>query len=431
MIMLLTTQTFKVLGILMLSSLLLPLSAQESDLNKKITQAEKELKELRGKLEDLKLDWIKSELESYGLPTVYKGEKLLWYDGFATVYNKRHHQPKWVAHMILPEIDGLCVDRGDDIFREDTLVDASLKLAMYVQEKKVYDRGHMAPFADLQWSPKASKASFFLTNITPQKSTLNQYMWKELEVMLRHYVKFYDNGPIVIVSGPVLKGKLEELEPRDENLPERISIPNQFYKVVLDYNRKRGIAFLFDQDAPKLKSQTSIVEELKKQVRTIDEIEELTGINFFTGLNNTIEREVEKQNRPDLWFVTRPIKEFGLQAPVVPVGDSLLYSADSAKALVNKFKPNEKKAIKVRGRVISGTRKDDKITLNLDQPYPNNSCYVMIREEHMNNFTVAPEKELRGLIVEFTGEVEKHGWGKNTRACLQVKEEADIKIIGN
>ena len=87
---------------------------------------------------------------------------------------------------------------------------------------------------------------------------------------------------VYIVCGPIY----------DSSNPKRIgqhkvAVPDRFFKVVLIYNRKNPVAmgFLFENKAGHHK--------LEKYMVSVDSIETITGLDFFSQLPDNIEKQVE------------------------------------------------------------------------------------------------------------------------------------------
>ena len=150
-----------------------------------------------------------------------------------------------------------------------------------------YDRGHMAPAMDMRWDKQAMKDCFYLTNICPQDHELNNGEWRKMEEAI--HVKWARKyGRLVIVTGPVLASDMDKTG-KNHN----IAVPEQFYKVVLAPEQNYGVAFVFD-NAP---TSTS----WRKHAVSIDEVERLTGCNFFAAVEDTKENAAEVQNAIDRW----------------------------------------------------------------------------------------------------------------------------------
>ncbi|MBF1437088.1 MAG: DNA/RNA non-specific endonuclease, partial [Prevotella nanceiensis] len=150
-----------------------------------------------------------------------------------------------------------------------------------------YDRGHMCPSADNKWSERAQQESFLMTNICPQAPNLNSGDWSELEQMCRSWARKW--GEIHIVCGPI--------NPQEKGRrigPNKVLVPKGFFKVVL-YNGSspKAIGFIYPND--------DTDKPLKAYATSVDEVERITGINFFASLNDKIENEIEKNYNFNDW----------------------------------------------------------------------------------------------------------------------------------
>ena len=148
--------------------------------------------------------------------------------------------------------------------------------------KSGYDRGHMAPAADMKWSKQAMAESFYMSNICPQNPNLNRGDWNDLEEKSRQWAKKY--GAVYIACGPVY----------DHGKPKRIgnnkvAVPDAFYKVILinDSKTPQAIGFLFPNKAGH--------KPLKKYIVTVDSVEKRTGIDFFPALPDEVENRIEAE----------------------------------------------------------------------------------------------------------------------------------------
>ena len=92
-----------------------------------------------------------------------------------------------------------------------------------------------------------------------------------------------------MVTGGILKDGLKTIG------EEQVAVPNQFYKIVLDNTNgnPKVLAFLLnhnDSDLP-----------LYKFVVSVDEVEKLTGIDFFPALDDAIENKIEASSSYKGW----------------------------------------------------------------------------------------------------------------------------------
>lgn len=221
------------------------------------------------------------------LPTLLtpQSEQVIAHEGYTVSYNSQWCIPNWVAYELTADEVGGNVPRGDD-FVPDPLAKGNTATTNDYK-RSGYDRGHMAPAGDMKWSKTAMDESFYLSNICPQNKNLNKGDWKELEELAREWAKEYGN--IYIACGPIVAANHKTI---GEN---NVAVPESFFKVFLrkTENRWTTIGFLFENKAGNKKLNTYI--------RSIDEIEELTGIDFFPLLPDNVEETIESQTNIYDW----------------------------------------------------------------------------------------------------------------------------------
>ena len=220
---------------------------------------------------------------------VLKGEKIINHAGYSFVYSEEHEQAKWVAYVLNnKELDGT-FGRSDN-FREDPFVSSgSADNSDYA--KSGYDRGHLAPAADMKWSEKAMSESFYYSNMSPQLPAFNRGIWKMLEEKLRDWA--LENDSILIVTGPILPSKDEKkLAAIGYN---SVSVPEYYYKAILDFKREKSksIAFILPNKGSKMPLQSFMV--------SIDSLEKLSKIDFFYKLDDKLETSVESMFCKECW----------------------------------------------------------------------------------------------------------------------------------
>jgi len=217
------------------------------------------------------------------LPT-HTGE-LIKHQNYILSYSEKFEQAQWVAYELnASETTGL-IKRADN-FRPDPIVKTgSANLNDY--KGSGYDRGHLAPAADMGFSAAAMSESFYMSNMSPQKPSFNRGIWKNLETQVRNWAKAYDQ--IYVVTGAVLKPGLPIIG------KNRVAVPEKYYKII--FREKAGhsdmIAFLMDNkksDRP-----------LNSHVVSVDRIEKLTGIDFFPQLPDEVEKTLEAKQSTQNW----------------------------------------------------------------------------------------------------------------------------------
>ncbi|MFD1293431.1 DNA/RNA non-specific endonuclease [Lutibacter holmesii] len=205
---------------------------------------------------------------------------------FYTVsYNENFEQAEWVAY----ELESSHIKSANfkrPYFVEDPQI--STKSASYRNYKNSgYNKGHLCPAGDRKFSKEAFDETFLMSNVTPQIYEFNGGIWNRLEQKTRYWAKKYKK--LYVVTGGVLEPNLKTIG------SENVAVPNYFYKIILDYQEPeiKAIAFLM----PHKKSEKA----LYKYVVSIDEIEKLTGIDFFPELDDSLEDKLEKSNSYANW----------------------------------------------------------------------------------------------------------------------------------
>ncbi len=344
---------------------------------------------------------IQHLIETVSLPELLEEEVLIKHSAMFLVYSEEHEQAKWVAHVITPDIIEGKYSRSND-FRVDSLIKtgSAVEADYFLKEKLSdgkykydgfgYDRGHLAPSADFKWSKKALSESYFYSNMSPQVGDFNRKKWAELESLLRGYVVNNPTVNLYVITGPVLKRNLPVIE-RGVN---KVSIPEQFFKVALDFENKRAIGFLM--------LNVEIEDDLIDFVASVDSIEIVTGINFFDPLPDTLEDRIESKFDFKHWMPKKTSRDAKvIHRTKLPKG---CINTPMAWRHINSYKD-----VTVCGTVVSSYKSQKgNIFLNLDRAYPNTIFTVMIRNDDIVNFSYGPEKSLintkvcvKGKITEF------------------------------
>lgn len=213
-------------------------------------------------------------------------EQILKRTGYVASYNKTTLLPNWVAWHLTAERTEGSAKRSDVDFAEDTEVPEP-RATDWDYYNSGYDRGHMCPAADNKWSKKAMEESFLFTNMCPQNGNLNRGDWNEMEMACRKWAKKY--GDLYIVCGPILyKGKHKTIG------KNKVVVPEAFFKVVLRTgDDPQAIGFIY--------KNTSGNRPKDSYVNTVDEVERITGIDFFPSLPDDVEKKVEAECDLGLW----------------------------------------------------------------------------------------------------------------------------------
>ena len=221
------------------------------------------------------------------LPAHTKDSDIHTYPGFVLQYNEKFKQADWVAYELTADESSSTIAKRSENFKIDpdipsgTATDKDYKYSGY-------DRGHLAPAADMKFSQEAMKSSFYYSNISPQNPSLNRTLWASLEELVREWS--ITNQAVYVVTGPILN-KEEYLSIGLNN----VAVPEYFYKVVLDnrYPEKKGIAFIIPNIPP--------IYPLASYACSIDDAEMFTGIDFFYQISDSEENLLESSFNLSLW----------------------------------------------------------------------------------------------------------------------------------
>ena len=218
------------------------------------------------------------KIQHLEFPAIKQTDVIIRHLGYTLSYNEKHEQANWVAYELTAAKTRKTVNRSNDFKPDNAVKTGSTTNEDY--QGSGYDRGHLAPAADMEWSEQAMEESFYYSNMSPQVPGFNRGIWKKLEEQVRQWA--IDNQDIYVVTGPVLENNLSTIG------PDKVSVPRYYYKVILDYTEPelKGIGFILPNASSTLALQNFAV--------TIDSVEHLTGINFFPALPNKQEQAIEK-----------------------------------------------------------------------------------------------------------------------------------------
>lgn len=236
-------------------------------------------------------------------------EQILSRKAYTTSYNCNTKCPNWVAwHLTSDHTDGPFARKGVPYFSDDGIVEGigpvtqeTCKNGYFVDLESKEPRqqisdwtrdynmshGHMCPAGDNKWDKAAMNQSFLLTNMCPQDGKLNGGGWKKLEEKCRVWANQY--GDIYIVAGPIFN------EPISRTLGEgKIAVPDAFFKVVLCLEgTPKAIGFLYKNDPSS--------QSIEDSACSVDNVEDITGFDFFYSLPDDIEDSVESDSNLKKW----------------------------------------------------------------------------------------------------------------------------------
>ena len=194
-------------------------------------------------------------------------------------FNTTYKLPAWTFYSLTKEHLALAnLDRKGSFVKDPLLNAEQAKSADY--SGSGFDKGHLVPCEDMSFSGKAMHETFYYSNCVPQTIELNRGLWKVLEDLSRHWGKEY--GEVIIISGPVFEINQKKLGEGE------IPIPNSFYKIILRHESQTYKALSFI-----LPNTTAPIHEVKNYVCSVDSIEKITSLNFFSELPDHLEVQFE------------------------------------------------------------------------------------------------------------------------------------------
>lgn len=238
-------------------------------------------------------------------------EQILVRYAYTTSYNNITKCPNWVAwHLTKERADGQFSRKGVPYYDENNKVygigyvnqetsrgDYFVDMEANAPRQEFNDwsdasipnnsHGHICPAADCKWSKAAMNQSFLLTNMCPQDRDLNGGDWEGLERRCRGWAKHY--GEIYIVAGPIFYNGVNKTMGAN-----KVGVPDAFFKVVLCLQGDpKALGFIFPNNAAH--------HELADYLKSVDDVEEITGFDFFHNLPDEIESKVEASSNLHEW----------------------------------------------------------------------------------------------------------------------------------
>ena len=212
-----------------------------------------------------------------------KSDCLIDRSGYALGYSEEHEQALFVIYKLTSaEISPAKSFRTDPAIPSGSANSRDYK-------NSGYDRGHLAPAADMDFSRQTLDDCFYYSNISPQNPEFNRGIWKKLENHIRHLARTEDQ--LYIVSGPIFDDTAPEYPIHIG--PNRVTVPSAYYKVIYDLTPpEKMIGFIL----PNRKCSGI----LRNFAVTVDTVEQKTGLNFFPLLPEE-QKKLKKVLNPDDW----------------------------------------------------------------------------------------------------------------------------------
>lgn len=227
---------------------------------------------------------LKENTNEYYLPTSTTNQ-IIHHKNYSLSYSEPHEQAEWVAYELKASHISSTNHKRPYFEIDNAVKTGAAHWRNY--KKSGYDRGHLCPAGDRRFTQEAHDETFLTSNISPQEHQFNAGIWNRLEQKVRYWAK--KNNGVFVVTGGILKNGLKTIG------DEGVAVPNQFYKVILDNTKGeiKVLAFIMNHENSDL--------PLYKFVVSVDEVEALTGIDFFPQLDDAIEDKLEASSSYKNW----------------------------------------------------------------------------------------------------------------------------------
>lgn len=207
------------------------------------------------------------------------------YRNYTFAWSQKDLVSTWVAYPLSKTYTNKAVQRAEDAWAYDPLLGKELSSAPFSGYAGDYDKGHHVASADRLCCREANDQTFYGTNIAPQLASHNQGLWAQLEDHVRSIANASDTT--YVVTGCLLDGATEFSTDSDG---KKVTIPTAFFKALLRYeanatgNVWTGAAFFTEH-----KEYSNYT--FKSFAMSIDELEQMTGFDFFVNLKEEIGAE--------------------------------------------------------------------------------------------------------------------------------------------
>lgn len=222
-------------------------------------------------------------------------------------YNTRTLCPNWAAWHLDKSNMGPA-DRSDDFRPDEELPEAwyGVKKADYQYNKYGFDRGHICPSADRTATKLDNSMTFLMTNMVPQSPDNNRVIWMHFENYERELVKA--GNEVYIIAGPYGTGGTSQKGTFDEipiTLKSKevlhMNVPAYTWKVLIaipdggdDISRIDEEAIIIAINVPNRMGMGK-TGDWEQYICTVDEIEDMTGYDFFELLPDSVEDALESR----------------------------------------------------------------------------------------------------------------------------------------
>ncbi|MCF8268164.1 MAG: DNA/RNA non-specific endonuclease [Ignavibacteriales bacterium] len=218
------------------------------------------------------------DLNGLEIPESPFNEQIIAHDYYTIQYSEENEQARWVAYSLTADNVLINLKRDGNFISDPKVTTGSALKSDYTRSG--YDRGHLAPSADFNFSIEAMHQTYYMSNISPQSPALNRGIWKDLESEIRQLA--IEHKKLYVVTGPIFHDNPKKIG------KSGVSVPDRFFKTVIDIEGDsfHSAAFLIPQDYQD--------KNLNNYIISIDSLEKVSKLDFFSQLPDSIENYLER-----------------------------------------------------------------------------------------------------------------------------------------
>lgn len=201
------------------------------------------------------------------------------YSGFAVKHSGLTRTPLYAAEHLTRDriLQGKGLKRQSK-FHPDDHIPRSERAELHHYAKSGYDRGHVAPSADM-FDMQSQYECFSLANMVPQVPENNRGPWEGIESAIRMMAK--SKGDLYVVTGPIYQGS------DIQQIGGSVMVPTKLFKAVYDPQRKEAGAYLIDNAA-----------DAQPQKVSVEELEKIVGISIFPSVEDSVKSRLMRLPDP-------------------------------------------------------------------------------------------------------------------------------------
>jgi DNA/RNA endonuclease G (NUC1) len=202
----------------------------------------------------------------YGFAATQRPAMPICREAYLVAYDAPVKIPVYVAYTLLPQNALGCFPRTNAFVADQSLGGTGARPDDYAGTG--YDKGHMSPDGDLSWTQQVEYESFLMTNMVPQRGSLNRGIWKLLETSVRGWAVQL-NQPFTIYVGSIYNNE-------DKRIGNGVIVPHAYYKIVINNQTKQVAGWLF----PHVEPYPNLGNDLTVFRKPISDIMNQAGVKY-------------------------------------------------------------------------------------------------------------------------------------------------------